>query len=1275
VAVLFLSFGVPLSAATFRPYLIGNSVTDQSNYGDLETMAGSRGFTHDWGRDSIPGASIATHLGNPDAGFTRSPYGHYPNALGNFVWDAVTLQPFKDYAGELSAAGSMVDLVRQNSPDATIYVYAQYLNAQKDSWDGGDWLKDRNAPYIGQTRNADWFEDFTRDLEAAKPGNVPVRMIPVGHVFWELHQRMRAGMVPGFTNIEEVYKDGWHCTPVGDYIVMMTFFATFYGEDPGGMTRFPPYDFDPAVAAQIEAAAWEVVSRTPLSGRAAEFVVTTPSLARGLTQTAYSAQLSQVGGDAPVVWSLTAGALPDGLALAADGTLAGTPEANGIFPITVEASDADGDTAERDLILLIDSDSAPVIATSRITPTPSGGYLRESLEAEGGIGALTWSVVGGQLPDGLGLSPNGELEGTPLGPPGDYYFEVAVADENPSTPSVVSRELILNVLEPENGTYELGKTGTPPTVDGTLDEASWDLVGTADWRLEGAPDNAVSFGLLWDDDGLYIGVEIADGTIRSDSDSILQDDHVQIYLDGEHDRESEFNVDDRQILLAADGRFEETNGRADGMAHAVGAFAGGWRAEVFVPWTNFAESAVGPGPEGRFSLGFDLAVGDDDGGGEREGLQAWLSASDRDRSPNQFGNLVCHEAEMAENRLIDSGFALSPNDRQTLGFDEEIGSAQAGKGWYTGKNRAFSEGPLPVVGWPDRCIQTFESKEGSLLQIVRDDGATTGAGFLSMDVRNPDAVIAYRVYGYNGDPTTVDGKMAATGNDNPASAGGADAVLASGNLDPSGVPADTWRRVSVPVDFAGGYDYLLVALSASANLTAPRIDNVRLGPALGSRVTYETPPAPGSGRPRRELVVGGGFESGFAGTLGFGVEISTAEAGDGWYRNAGVRTLTSIDVSGGEPGGALLSSGGSGSSLLQLVRDDRLSRGVGVFGIDLYEPVPNQRFTVLGFRGTAADIDARLDAVTNDATVDLEGADGLIADGVLELDGAAPGRWHRLEFAADFGAGYDYVLVALGADDGVSGTRFDNVSLSADVAPTAAPEARIEGDDLTAAESGSDFGNFRLVLQEPLNFGLPVRLAYGGTAEGTEFETLPDEVLIPARQHELGVSIKPLIDAEPEGPVAETLTVALAGGDYTMAGAGATFGIEDHPADVWIFENHGGSPPVPYDKGELLLAYVTGTEPGVGGAARRLEVFLTETAGGQRTKARLRIDPAASGVAVELSISRDLAEWTAYATGASALELEAEQPNPGGTVTRTYRFPDDGTPAATAFVRLLLRRQ
>jgi hypothetical protein len=91
-------------------------------------------------------------------------------------------------------------------------------------------------------------------------------MVPVGDVLYELNQRIKAGQVPGYTSITQVYSDGIHFNDVGSYIVGSTFYATLFKDNPKGLTASPYKVNNPELVSIIQDAVWKVVSTHPMSG-------------------------------------------------------------------------------------------------------------------------------------------------------------------------------------------------------------------------------------------------------------------------------------------------------------------------------------------------------------------------------------------------------------------------------------------------------------------------------------------------------------------------------------------------------------------------------------------------------------------------------------------------------------------------------------------------------------------------------------------------------------------------------------------------------------------------------------------------------------------------------------------------------------------------------------------------------------------------------------------------------------------------------------------------
>lgn len=114
------------------------------------------------------------------------------------------------------------------------------------------------------------------------------------------------------------------------------------------------------------------------------------------------------GGTQPYTFTRSAGTLPGGTALAADGTLGGTPDTPGIWSFTVQVSDADGRSVAATFSLRV-QDTAAALVTRLGDGVTNLSYGQRLL----GYGAYTWSLLSGALPAGITLDrATGILSGT-----------------------------------------------------------------------------------------------------------------------------------------------------------------------------------------------------------------------------------------------------------------------------------------------------------------------------------------------------------------------------------------------------------------------------------------------------------------------------------------------------------------------------------------------------------------------------------------------------------------------------------------------------------------------------------------------------------------------------------------------------------------------------------------------------------------------------------------------------------------------------------------------
>jgi hypothetical protein len=215
-------------------------------------------------------------------------------------------------------------------------------------------------------------------------------------------------------------------------------------------------------------------------------ITTSSPLPAATVGTAYSQTLSAAAGTAPYAWSVTSGALPAGLTLAAGtGAISGTPTASGSFNFTVQAKDNTGATTSLPFVLTVNAVSTP-LAIATVSPLISGyvnGAYSQTLVATGGALPYTWSVSGA-LPTGLTLSSTGAITGQPT-TPGAFGFTVKVVDSNSATASQAFTLTIVSV------SGSLARVGVLPQF------AAGGSVATTIWVVNTSPSTAVPLSLVF----------------------------------------------------------------------------------------------------------------------------------------------------------------------------------------------------------------------------------------------------------------------------------------------------------------------------------------------------------------------------------------------------------------------------------------------------------------------------------------------------------------------------------------------------------------------------------------------------------------------------------------------------------------------------------------------------------------------------------------------------------------------------------------------------------
>ena len=175
---------------------------------------------------------------------------------------------------------------------------------------------------------------------------------------------------------------------------------------------------------------------TPLS-------IITQSLPDGTIGQSYYQTVTATGGTSPYTWSITTGSLPTGLAFnGSTGVISGTPTVLGTFSFTIQAQDANANTASQAFSIYV---NPMTITTTSLPYGITGTAYSQTLGISGGFTPLNWTITSGSLPAGLALNNStGVISGTPSAT-GTFSFTVQAQDAKSST---ATQALSIAVFDP-----------------------------------------------------------------------------------------------------------------------------------------------------------------------------------------------------------------------------------------------------------------------------------------------------------------------------------------------------------------------------------------------------------------------------------------------------------------------------------------------------------------------------------------------------------------------------------------------------------------------------------------------------------------------------------------------------------------------------------------------------------------------------------------------------------------------------------------------------------
>jgi hypothetical protein len=210
----------------------------------------------------------------------------------------------------------------------------------------------------------------------------------------------------------------------------------------GSITGTPTSPGTFAFAAQVSDSTGVTTNKNLSITVGVPLVLETKSLADASLSAAYTQSLRASGGTSPYTWSVTAGALPDGIRLdSTRGLLNGTAGAVGTFTFTIRVTDSASVFTEKQFT--IETAAGLIITSAPVLSTGAAGVAySQALSAAGGRAPYVWSISAGGLPTGISLeASSGSLSGTPTNS-GAFPFTVQVTD---SVGRIASKQFSMTV--------------------------------------------------------------------------------------------------------------------------------------------------------------------------------------------------------------------------------------------------------------------------------------------------------------------------------------------------------------------------------------------------------------------------------------------------------------------------------------------------------------------------------------------------------------------------------------------------------------------------------------------------------------------------------------------------------------------------------------------------------------------------------------------------------------------------------------------------------------
>lgn len=184
-------------------------------------------------------------------------------------------------------------------------------------------------------------------------------------------------------------------------------------------------------------------------------IITTNMLPPAIVGEPYAFKFSSLG-DVSLSWAESGDVLSEcGLRLTASGDIIGTPTKAGglVFIVSANALNDSGFYSTRNFQLTVNA-KAEITTSSTLPSGKVGQYYQAEISANKAAYPVNWSLSGGTMPDGLGITSNGYVYGTPT-KAGNYDFTLSASN----AVNNASRAFTLSIVASEDKSDSGGSGG------------------------------------------------------------------------------------------------------------------------------------------------------------------------------------------------------------------------------------------------------------------------------------------------------------------------------------------------------------------------------------------------------------------------------------------------------------------------------------------------------------------------------------------------------------------------------------------------------------------------------------------------------------------------------------------------------------------------------------------------------------------------------------------------------------------------------------------------